>query len=154
MMEIIINPMNQQDAELIAEWEYEGIYSFYNPKKDREDLEELLSPESRENTYFSAYNDNGELIGLFEFCQDGDVVEIGLGLKPELAGRGYGQSFIDQGLQFARKTFNPRSFQLSVALFNKRAIKVYERIGFEPQEAFHHETNGGVHEFLRMVKKA
>jgi [ribosomal protein S18]-alanine N-acetyltransferase len=39
-----------------------------------------------------------------------------------------------------------------VAAFNRRAITVYERAGFQEVERFEHVTNGGRHAFIRMAR--
>ena len=48
---------------------------------------------------------------------------------PELTGRGLGVEFVRAGVEFARSIRLHRVI-LDVASFNKRAIKVYERVGF------------------------
>lgn len=45
-MQFYFSLMSQSDAEKIADWHYEGIYSFYDMENDPEDLQELLSPEN------------------------------------------------------------------------------------------------------------
>jgi hypothetical protein len=42
---------------------------------------------------------------------------------------------------------------LSVATFNERAIRVYERLA-SPLRIFDHATNGGIHLFLEMTRPA
>jgi ribosomal-protein-alanine N-acetyltransferase len=39
-----------------------------------------------------------------------------------------------------------------VAAFNRRAITVYERAGFQEVERFDRVTNGGLHAFIRMAR--
>ena len=145
--------MDENYAHAIANWHYEGIYVFYDMDQDVEDLEELLDPQSWADQYYAVVNECNELIGFFNFEQENGVVTIGLGLKPDHTGKGLGQAFVEAGLEFAEK-YNPTMFRLKVATFNQRAIRIYERVGFKSDGVFINETNGGQHEFLRMVRKA
>jgi ribosomal-protein-alanine N-acetyltransferase len=145
--------MDQRDAEAISRWRYDEPYSFYDWTADEDDLALLLDPRARDGRFFSAYGD-GELVGFFELrVESGDVV-VGLGLRPDLTGRGLGRGFLESGLAFARELFGERRFRLSVATFNERAIRVYERCGFVRGRVYLHHTNGGIHEFLEMTREA
>ena len=77
-------------------------------------------------------------------------MDYGLGLRPDLTGKGSGSDFVRAGLDFAQSQFSPKTIQLHVAAFNKRAIKVYQRIGFREVEHYMNRTNGGEFEFVRM----
>ena len=68
--------------------------------------------------------------GFYYFEPNGDVLDYGLGLRPDLVGRGLGLDFFRAGLEFARERYRPRLIRLHVAAFNERAIKVYERASF------------------------
>lgn len=68
-MQFHFSLMSQSDAEKIADWHYEGIYSFYDMENDPEDLQELLSPEKRGENYWSVFS-NGVLIGLSHLFRD------------------------------------------------------------------------------------
>lgn len=144
--------MSQDEAEVIADWRYEPPYDFYDWPADHRDLAELLDPVRRGDHYFSARDAAGELIGFFGFGREDDVVGMGVGLRPDLTGRGLGQSFLEAGLAFAREQFAPSHFKLSVAEFNMRAITVYERAGFIRTRSFMHETNGGLFSFVEMER--
>ncbi len=146
--------MTQTEAENIATWTYAEPYSFYDPRSDDDDLAELLDPESRGDPYFSAHDENGELIGFFQFECDGEVVDVGLGLRPDLTGHGLGLPYVQSGLAFAKERFTPRRFTLSVGTFYERAITVYERAGFATTRSYMHETNGGIHAFVEMERPA
>ncbi|MBN1878324.1 MAG: GNAT family N-acetyltransferase [Anaerolineae bacterium] len=152
-MQFRFNLMNEYNAHTIANWHYEGIYAFYDMDQDIEDKEELLDPHSWADTYYAVVNEHDELVGFFYFEQENEKVIVGLGMKPEYTGQGLGQAFVQAGLEFARRKFKPAKFCLSVATFNQRAISVYEKVGFKPDGIFINETNGGQHEFLRMVKE-
>ena len=146
--------MSQHEAEAIADWRYDPPYDFYDADADHRDLTELLDPVQRGGKYFSARDASGELIGFFAFTHDDDVAGVGVGLRPDLTGRGLGRAFLEQGLAFARNRFQPRRFRLGVAAFNERAIKVYERAGFVKTRSFMHETNGGLFSFVEMERAA
>ncbi|MFL5992265.1 MAG: GNAT family N-acetyltransferase, partial [Rubrobacteraceae bacterium] len=130
-------------------------YDFYDATSDPDDLAELLDPERRrEGSYYAAFDERGSLVGFFQFERKGRIIEVGLGLRPDLTGRKLGPGFMLAGLEFARRHFSPTGFRLMVATFNERAILVYERAGFRRREVFMHHTNGGDHPFLLMTREA
>jgi [ribosomal protein S18]-alanine N-acetyltransferase len=153
-VDVELRPTGQAEAVAIAHWRYEPPYSFYDATADPDDLALLLGEETREGRHFSAFDENNELVGFFSFIVEGDDVVVGLGLRPDLTGHGLGLAFVEAGLAFARERFNPSRFRLSVATFNERAIRVYERAGFEPLRTYEHETNGGLHPFLELTRAA
>ncbi len=69
--------------------------------QDAHDLAKLLDPRSWTETYYAVVNEPGELVGFFAFKRDGDVVDLGLGLRPDLTGRGIGLPFLLAALDFA-----------------------------------------------------
>jgi len=161
-------PMTLEQARDVVTWRYDPPYDLYNIDggDDSEDVpRELLD---RDNPYYAATDEHGNLAGFFCFksaartlagllagaYRDPDALDIGLGLRPALAGRGRGLDFMNAGLAFAQETFAPASFRLSVATFNRRAIAVYERAGFRPAAAFTHTSGRGVYEFMTMVRPA
>ena len=144
-------PMTQADAEEIALWHYPEPFSFYDASADVNDLAELLDPVLRGDGYVSVEDETGELAGFFQFKQHRpEVVEIGLGLRPDRTGRGLGAAFLEAGLRYARSRFESSQFVLAVATFNQRAITVYERAGFSAVRTYMHATNGGEWEFVEM----
>ncbi|HET6872293.1 MAG TPA: GNAT family protein [Sporolactobacillaceae bacterium] len=151
MMDFSFKKMTQAHAEEIAyTWRYEGIYSFYDMEADQEDLNYFLDPNERGEQFYSVFNGD-DLIGFFCFTRsERRVIDLGLGLRPELTGKGLGHSFLNKGLQFAQHHYNPEKVTLSVAAFNKRAIHVYKKAGFQPEQRVKQATNGGEFDFLRM----
>lgn len=147
-------PMSDEHALAIAAWHYDPPYDFYDWTADADDLAELLDPEQRRDHYFAVLDEHDALIGFFACHRRKDAVEIGLGLRPDITGRGLGLPFVEAGMAFARERFAPsRSFELAVAAFNERAIRVYERAGFRRRgDVYLHHTNGSDHPFLRMER--
>jgi [ribosomal protein S18]-alanine N-acetyltransferase len=148
MTAYVFRPMNDEEAREISGWSYDPPYDFYEATSDPDDLAELLDPERRrEGAYYAAFGERGALVGFFQFEKKGRIIEVGLGLRPDLTGRKLGLGFMLAGLEFARRHFSPTGFRLSVATFNERA-------GFRRGEVFTHHTNGGDHPFLSMTREA
>ncbi len=132
------------DAERISRWRYPEPYGMYNG--DPSSVAGLLEPRYR---YHAVTDANGDLVGYFCFGPDAtisegrrlglyadDALDVGLGMRPDLAGQGLGLDFVLAGLDFARETYAPSAFRLTVAAFNRRAVKVYERAGFQTIREF------------------
>ncbi len=151
-MKFTFNMMKLEDAHQIASWHYEAPYDFYDWDRDAEDLAELFNPQSWQESYYSVFNEENELVGFFVFKRDSQTVEVGLGLRPDLTGNGLGRTFLNAGLTFCQEHFPVGTWSLSVATFNTRAIHLYENVGFTALNTFMHHTNGGEFEFLRMVR--
>jgi [ribosomal protein S18]-alanine N-acetyltransferase len=105
-----------------AEWRYEAPFDLYD-----EDGRPVNNPER----FFEARDESGALVGFYYFERSGRTVKFGLGLRPDLTGQGLGLEFVEAGVEFARERFRPRRIVLEVFTFNERAVKVYERAGFE-----------------------
>jgi ribosomal-protein-alanine N-acetyltransferase len=116
-----IRPASAETFAAIETWRYQPPYNFYDG-----DVEPVLNPER----FYEALDERGELVGNLYFEEKGDALEIGLGLRPDLVGRGLGLDFVRAGVEFGRERFRPARVILNVATFNERAIKVYERAGF------------------------
>jgi len=152
-VEFTIRPMTAADAHAIAAWRYPGEYSFYDAVSDPDDLAELLDPAEWGQRYFAADDTARQaLAGLLRVTLTGRVADIGLGLRPDLTGRGLGESFVRACLRFVTAALGAQSYTLAVAAFNRRAITVYERAGFRQVERFEHVTNGAPLPFVRMAR--
>jgi [ribosomal protein S18]-alanine N-acetyltransferase len=148
----IFTKMTDEMAEEIAfQWKYEGDYSFYDMTADEEDLQEFL--ESDRAGYYLVKKED-DIIGYFSFEETGgEELEIGLGMKPGLTGKGMGLDFVTEGVRYALEQYPGRVPVLSVATFNERAIRVYEKAGFVRLGTFMQDTNGSTYEFLKMKYK-
>jgi [ribosomal protein S18]-alanine N-acetyltransferase len=154
-----LTPITRADAEAVSRWRYEGPYSVYDGSADV--VVSLLEPRY---LYHAVHGEPGELVGYFCFGEDArvsagrtsglydreDALDVGLGMRPDLTGRGLGEEFVRAGLQFADEHYAPPAFRLTVAAFNRRAISVYERAGFERVEAFGATRLNGEREWLLM----
>lgn len=151
--------MTEQYASLIAGWTYEEPYSLYSMDGGLDDISELMNGD-----YFYVLDYANELIGFIctgnsarvpggyqiGIYNDELYIDLGLGLKPELTGKGYGEPFLINSLQFIKDEYDKSDVQLVVAAFNERAIKVYERVGFIKGQSFKSKVSGQDIDFLVM----
>jgi [ribosomal protein S18]-alanine N-acetyltransferase len=162
---ITFTPMTEEQALMVTGWRYDPPYDFYNSGGDGDVLWEMIDPG---NPYYIAIDESGEVIGFVSFKEtarvadgyaaggyaDTDALDVGLGMRPDLTGQGRGLPFVLAVLEFARTLFNPASFRLSVATFNARANRVYERAGFAAGVVFTMYLDHTPFEFTTMTRLA
>jgi [ribosomal protein S18]-alanine N-acetyltransferase len=145
--------MTADFAREILSWKYEPPYDFYNNDPTEEALNELLS-------YIVVVDEINQLVGFYCSGKSAQVpagnkygvyhdnmIDCGLGLKPELTGKGLGKSFFTWILHNIENS-QKLPIRLTVATFNTRAIKLYESQGFMKEISF--DVNGI--EFQTMIK--
>jgi len=141
-------------AREVISWQYEPPYDFYDAASDPADAAEMLDP-SFAGRYRAVLDDDGTVAGFWYFRPHDDEVEVGLGLRPELTGRGRGAAFSGAAIEYAREQWSPQRFRLFVAAWNARAIRVYEGLGFaEVRRERRTFEVVGVHEFVEMERPA
>ncbi|WBW95987.1 GNAT family N-acetyltransferase [Oceanirhabdus sp. W0125-5] len=139
----------KSDVEDILTWEYEGIYSFYNNNVSKEKIEFIKSFIDSDND-FSIYNEFNELIGNCSFYYIGEFFCLGVQMRPTITGKGFGTEFVKSIIEFGKEKYNLSYIDLTVAKFNKRAIKVYDKLGFEVVEEFVNTIRGVDYDFIAM----
>jgi len=136
------------DASLaeVATWRYDPPYDFYN-----DDGKPVRNPER----FFAVSDENGRLLGSLYFEERERGVFYGLGMRPDLTGKGLGPAFMQAGVDFAKQRYAPKFLRLDVAEFNQRAIKVYERAGFQlGAKTFRWHTKRGTQQHREMRRDA
>jgi [ribosomal protein S18]-alanine N-acetyltransferase len=102
-----LRPITLADVEAISRWRYGEPYSMYDG-----DPASVASPLEPRFLYHSVYIEDGDLAGYFCFGEDARVpagrrlgvyeresaLDVGLGMRPDLAGRGLGAGFVLAGL--------------------------------------------------------
>ena len=156
-MRFSLRRIREYDAREISRWRYPEPYSTYdgNPSS----VPTLMDPRY---AYHAVLDEQDALVGYFCFGADATVpagrrlglyddtaLDVGLGMRPDLTGRGLGPEFVRAGLRFAAETYSPPAFRLTVAAFNQRAASAYETVGFEVVRKF----GGPDSEWLIMQKK-
>jgi [ribosomal protein S18]-alanine N-acetyltransferase len=137
--------IDEADARAILKWNYEPPYDFYNASSSsiEEDLRTILDPQ---NCYYAIADDRNDLVAFYCFGRDARVpggdysppaLDLGSGLRPDLTGQGWGLTLVSAGLEFASRTFAPPAFRVTVAAFNKRALRVYHKANFHDTQSFY-----------------
>lgn len=149
--QLLLRPITAEDVRQILTWRYEPPYDIYNMSSglaDAFELAEAIDYFLRPQYHFQAMlrQATGELAGFCSFGQDGQVsggdystsaVDIGMGVHPQNTGRGLGRTFAGAAIDFAQKTFNSPRLRVTIAEFNRRAQRVWERHNFVPVQRFY-----------------
>ena len=154
-MRYVLAPMNEKYANnIVANWRYDGVYSFYDMAADEEDLMIFMDTKNWQNITKAVLNENDELVGWASFYGENDEFWLSLGLRPDLTGRGLGKEFVRQCLEYAVSHYDlsKHTIKLAVAVFNQRAIKVYQRAGFLETNRTVRNTHIGQVDFIEMEK--
>lgn len=156
-MQFHFRPLQGNDVHAISTWRYDGLYARYNgtsldlqPYMQLRWLYKWLGYE-----WLAVEDEQRFLVGYFQYSKHAQrTVEIGLALRPDLTGRGYGLAFVEAGLAFGKRRYAAKSFLLTVADFNLRALKVYTRAGFQMVKTFPKQTAQGPVLFHEMKRDA
>ncbi len=129
-----------EDAHDFASWRYGGEYAVYDA--DAEDWERFLDPIW---AYRSLRDESGAAVGYCCFGADarvpggryeGDAVDLGGGLRPELTGAGRGDEFLAAVMGEAERMSPGARLRVTIAAFNRRALRMVEKAGFVEVERF------------------
>jgi RimJ/RimL family protein N-acetyltransferase len=141
-------------ADEAAAWRYQPPWDFYDLASDPADAAAMRDPACAGH-FRAVLGESGRLEAFWYFDWHADVIEIGIGLRPDLTGQGLGESFLCAQLEYASSRWQPATFRLFVAAWNERAIRLYQRFGFREvgRETRQFELVGE-HEFITMERAA
>ncbi len=141
-MKIIFRPMDEVNAREIARWQYDSPYDIYNLGDIDEAIQYVIDPQ---NALYSITDEADDLIGFCSFGLDGQVpggdysaegLDIGMGIRPDLTGQGRGSNCVAAVLDFALRSFSAEHIRVTIAAFNQRALRVWEKNGFQRVQTF------------------
>ena len=145
-----IQPITRSAALILLAWRYPPPYDIYNLADDDQaddatTIAYLLNP--AHHFYEMTLPQEG-IVGFCSFGEDGQVpggdylqpaLDIGMGIRPDLTGKGLGAIFVQAVIQFAVEMFRPKLLRVTIATFNERAQRVWQQNGFQPIQKFVHE---------------
>jgi len=139
-----IRAMTEDNARAVLLWRYAPPYHLYNaaPGEPEEAVGVMTDPQF---AYHSICNERGEVEAFCCFGGDARVpggdyaseaVDIGLGVRPDLTGRGHGHAYVRAALTIAVSDHSRTVLRVTVAAFNTRALRVWEKAGFSRTARF------------------
>ena len=156
-MHISFSPADEKSAREFLAWRYEPPYDIYNCPPEQ--VEEAVRYNSDlVNNVYAMFNPHEELVGYCSYGADAcvrggdyseDMLDIGLMLKPELTGQGRGTDFAREVISNGEKNYAPQKLRVTIAAFNHRAIRMWEKIGFRQTQTFNRAGDGL--EFIIMI---
>ncbi|GAA0407553.1 GNAT family N-acetyltransferase [Paenibacillus motobuensis] len=143
----LIVPMEEDHGADICTWRYDSPYDVYSwlPWEQMKALDvEFGNPALRAEQYASLLDETGELAGFAQYFPLKGVTRIGVGMRPDLCGHGYGKSFVIAIVEEALRRKPSNEVDLEVLTWNKRAIRAYQKSGFVITDLYEKMTPGGI----------
>lgn len=137
---VTIRDLQLEDVFEMRKWGYHDnpLLEDYNfPQMSDKEIELWYKMKANGifNKYYGIRNENNELIGYMGIKGIKIIrreATLGIVLDPNHINKGYGTEILDTFLHFYFTKMKMRKMILEVAEFNKRAYRVYEKIGFQP----------------------
>lgn len=135
---ITITSFELEDALKMREWGFHenplfGDYNFPLVGYDKINKWYRLKTFGINKKYFAVYNKENRLVGYLGIKNIRRILReatLGIVFDPNYINRGYGTETLEVFLDYFFNVLNMKCLYLEVAKFNKRAIRVYEKIGF------------------------
>lgn len=143
--QIVIRPLTDADREAISGWRYGGDLAIYDPGNG---ALQLRGPD-----HVALASSDGTLLGYGTlgaeaqvpggaYGSGADVVDLGMGLRPDLVGQGQGAAALLALIDEAERRLSLMQFRVTVAAVNGRATALVVRLGFRPSHEFERPTDG------------
>ena len=132
-----LEPLTKEIVAKISGWEYEAPYEAYSFKGHHD---EYLLDESIWGVEQFCLTYDGIVLGQVACQYEEDNLWVGWSMAPEFTGQGYGASFVERCVQEIRRVKDHTGrILLRVSARNKRAIKAYQKAGFQYVETIQDE---------------
>lgn len=152
-------PISEEMARDATAWCYAPPYDFYNGDGSAEAIREFMM-----NEYMAVLDQDFTMMGFYccgssaqvpvdgatHAYDDVTALDIGVGMRPNLTGKGLGTAFFQTVLDHVEAHKQPGNIRLTVAEFNKRAIHLYEKFRFRRLSQFRREECV----FITMIRKS
>ena len=153
MLKIKFVPIRPEHARDLLTWRYPPPYDIYNEPEvsiqERENIVRFICDPI--NGYSAMLDEGGQYLGGCSHGFDAQVeggdysetaLDVGLGLRPEYTGRGFGADVVRQIVMYYQQQYQPKKFRATIAGFNRRSQRVFEKNGFERTQTFQRPSDG------------
>ena len=115
----------------MCSWEYSGQYRVYNNswEKMAEQGISYADKETRQKEFYTLLRD-GKMIGFFRLRRGEKVVELGLGLRPDLCGQGLGKKLVQAAVRSIKSVLEIFHFVACSACLERARDKVLPCVRF------------------------
>ncbi|MFZ0547518.1 MAG: GNAT family N-acetyltransferase [Candidatus Promineifilaceae bacterium] len=146
---LTFSPITEKQIKEYITWRWEPPYDIYteDPANTAEIIDYYLDPQFQTH---AITDQKGSLVGLCSFGPDGrvpggrylhDALDIGLAIRPDLTGKGKGHTYIQAVVAYAQQQ-HPPALRVTIAEFNRRAQRVWQKNGFVQVERFARQSDG------------
>ncbi|MBQ9120124.1 MAG: GNAT family N-acetyltransferase [Lachnospiraceae bacterium] len=151
---MLCRDITEEDKREICSWRYEGEYAIYNLPSYEEMCKAgsgFMNPQKEKNYRVFLVEDT--LVGFVNRREESTEVLIGIGVRPNCCGKGFGRRILDEVYRTSKAQSPNKPLCLEVRTWNQRAIKCYQKAGFEIDGApCELTTPSGTGMFVRMKK--
>lgn len=148
-----IRSLDQQDKRSICSWQYPEPYGVYNlPAWEEMQRQGIGFANPLKARNFYGFWEDHALIGFVHLMEEDAGVFVGIGVEPSRCGQHKGSAILRQAVQLAGRLYPGKRPYLEVRTWNQRAIRCYQRAGFQIDgEPFQQVTGAGTGTFYRMI---
>lgn len=150
---MFLDTFTEGDAKALCAWRYfPPDHEYDMPDWDTICREQwaLADPTRRAAEFHALREDSGALAGFFRLVPAADAVTLGMGLRPDLCGKGLGAQLVAEACACCARLYPSLSLRLEVRAWNQRAIRCYQAAGFREYATLSRTTPAGQREFLEL----
>lgn len=159
MLTLLPRRFSLAEAREVTAWTYPPPFDVYNVGPNAVPL--FLDRGANDDGYYPALDLVGDIAGFCVFGAEARVagqepaagtLDIGLGLRPDLTGHGFGAGLLEQACGLGEQLCAARVLRAAVAAFNARSLALCRRAGFEPVREFSGPGGRPFHELVRVER--
>lgn len=143
---VCVRSLRNSDIEDILTWRYTGRDAVYDPGAGAVSTERgyqaLVRATSGELIGYCCFGEEARVPGL---RAEWGVLDIGVGLRPDLVGHGWGQPVARAVMTAGRREHGSERFRVAVLDWNTRSLRTFLRAGFIER---HRVDDGSGREFV------